>query len=129
VTLEARGDKGLSSTRGTHGSNAHSVNELAEGMLVVLKIVPSSLVHKLTKDLDGWLSAVLFLDGHVKIVDENNSAHSNDFGAEDTSTTLVRFLINNVLNLVSASLSGETDLNNVELLFVKTVEKNVVNVN
>lgn len=62
-----------SSTWWSHRSNKLDVDELAERVL--LAVVPSSVVHPLPKDFDGWLGAIRLLGGHVKVVHEDDACH------------------------------------------------------
>lgn len=62
-----------SSTRWPHRSNKLDVDELAE--CILLAVVPSSVVHPLSKDFDGRLSAIRLLGGHVQVVHEDDTCH------------------------------------------------------
>ena len=86
-------------------------------MLVVLAVIPTTLVHELTKNLDGRLGTVLFDFWHVEIIDEDDSAF-RVHRAEVASATLLKRVVNNVLHLVAVGLRRETDLNGVECLFL-----------
>lgn len=97
-------------------------------MLVVFQVVPSTLVHKLAQDFDWGLGSVFFLERHVEIVNKNDGLHSEHLWSEDTSAALVRFLVDNTLDLIGASLGTEPDLDDVELLLGQSVQQYVVDV-
>jgi hypothetical protein len=86
------------------------------------------LIHKLAEDFDWGLSSVLLLERHVEIVNKNDGLHTEHLWSKDTSAALVRFLVNNTLDLIGASLSTETDLNNVKFLFRESVQQYIVDV-
>lgn len=100
MALETRGDKCLSTSGRTHSSDDHSVNEFLERMFVVLQVVPSTLIHELAQNFDWGLGSVLLYLGHVEIVNKNDCLHTEHFWSEDTSAALVRFLVDNTLDLV-----------------------------
>jgi len=120
----------LATTWRAHSTDEHGVHESTEGMLVVSQIIPAALIEHLAEDLNGRLCAVLLDLRHVEIIDEDDDllAHA---GAEHTSSSLLKLIVNDVLNLVAASLSGETDLNELVLDFifsVQLVHKNVLDI-
>ena len=100
MALEARGNERLSTSGRTHSSDDHSVNEFLERMFAVLQVVPSTLINKLAQDFDRGLGSVLFFKRHVKIVNKNDCLHTETLWSEDTSAALVRFLVNNTLDLI-----------------------------
>ena len=90
-------------------------------MFVVLEIVPSTLIEHLTQDFDGRLSSVLLNQRHVEIINEDDNlfAHTS---AKDTSTSLFKSTINDILNLIAASLSRETDFDEMVFCLITAIE-------
>lgn len=71
-------------------------------MLVVLSIIPTFLILKLSQDLNWWLRLEEDL-WHVEIINKDNALHSESW-TEVVFSSLVKFHINDVLNLVAMSL-------------------------
>ena len=131
MTLQTWRDLRLATTWWAHSTDEHGVHEGTERMLVILQIVPATLIEHLAEDLNGGLCAVLLNLRHVEIIDEDDDllAHA---GTEYTSSALLKLVVNDFLNLVAAGLSGETDLNELILGFifsVQLVHKNVLDIN
>mmetsp|Transcript_24763 Transcript_24763/g.85438 ORF Transcript_24763/g.85438 Transcript_24763/m.85438 type:complete len:233 (-) Transcript_24763:151-849(-) len=87
-----------------HGGDELDVDELAERILVA--VVPSSVVHPLSEDLNGRLSPVLLLRRHVQIVHEDD-ARLAQRRPEDALAPLLELGVDDVLGLVRRRLRGK----------------------
>ena len=96
-------------------------------MLFVFVIVPTTLSHELSQDFDWWLGPIFFFLWHIKIVNKDDTFHTKTW-TENTSSNLVKLVVNNVLNLVAVSLRTETNLNCHVIFTRKLVEKYILNV-
>lgn len=96
-------------------------------MLLVLVVVPAALSHELSQNFDWWLGTELFFLWHVKIINKDNSLHSESWTV-DTKSDLVKLAINDILNLVAMSLSRETNFNSQVLLTWQLVEQHVLDI-
>jgi hypothetical protein len=112
--LEPWGNERFTTTWSSHGSNKHSIDNISEWMLRVFSVVPASLVNELSKDFDWWLSTIVLLLRHVQVVNKDNASHSKS-RTKVIFPSLIKFVVNNVLDLVAVSLSGESHLNDQEL--------------
>lgn len=113
MALEPRGDEGFSTTGRAHSANHHAVFNCAEGMLVVLTIVPSTLVHVLTQDFNGRLGTEFFNFGHVEIIDKDYSTLGVR-RSEDSLSALLERTVNDVLYHVAMGLGRKSDLNRIK---------------
>jgi len=104
MTLISWRDKSLTTAGGSHSVHNNSVNHVTERMLFVLVVVPTALSHILSEDLNRGLCTVSLNLRHVKIIDEDNTLHTHT-GSKNTTSNLVKFAINNILNLIATSLS------------------------
>ena len=95
-------DEGASSTRGAHGGEEDDILEFHE--LEVLAVVPSLVVKELPEQLDGRLSSVGFLLGHVEVVDEDDATLS-DWWAINSLPSLLHFGVDCILSLIDGRLS------------------------
>ncbi len=62
-------------------------------------IVPALMVHPLTEELNWWLCAILFLLGHVEIINEENELLA-DGRAVNTFSSLFKLCIHSILSLI-----------------------------
>jgi len=90
-------------------------------MLLVLVVVPTSLSHELSQNLNWGLSSEFLLHGHVKIINEDDALHA-EAGSVDTSSNLFELHVDNILNLVAVSLGRETALNRQVTLTRKHIQ-------
>lgn len=96
-------------------------------MLLVFVIIPTTLCHKLSQNFDWRLGTVFFFLWHIKIIDKDDTFHTKTWTV-NTSSDLVKFQVNNILNLVAMSLGTETNLNRHVVFPRKLVEKYILNV-
>jgi hypothetical protein len=80
------------------------------------------VVHPLSEKLNGWLSAVELLLGHVEVIDEDAVLLACGW-AVDTLSSLLELLIESVLGLVGSGLGRERDWDALELLGKLLVEE------
>jgi hypothetical protein len=78
-------------------------------MLVIFSVIPSLLILQLSQNLNWWLRLKENFR-HVKIINENDTFHSKPW-TEVIFSSFIEFHINDILNLVAVSLSGETYFN------------------
>jgi hypothetical protein len=83
---------------------------MSEWMLIVSTFIPSTLIDPLTEDLNRRLSTILFDLGHVQVINENNTLHTNS-GSKVILSQFGQFTIDNVLNLIASGLSRESNIN------------------
>lgn len=126
MSLESWSDERFTTSWRSHGSDDTGVDDVSERMLVVFSFIPSSLIDKLSENLNRWLSTEN-LFGHIEIINENDTSHSKS-GTEVILSSLVKFHIDDILDLVTSSLSGETDLNDQPLISWKFIGKDILNV-
>jgi hypothetical protein len=98
VTLEALGKRRAATAGWAHSGNKDNILQLHE--IFGGSIVPSFMVHPLSKQLNWGLCKVLFFLGHVQVINEVNKFFT-DGGTVDTFTTLVKLLIDSILSQVS----------------------------
>jgi len=120
MTLESWSNEWFTAAGRSHGTDDKCILHDTERMLFVLIVIPTALSHKLSENFNGWLCTELFFLGHVKIINEDNTFHSKT-RSENTSPDLIKFHVNNVLNLVAMSLGWETDFNSHILITRKWV--------
>jgi hypothetical protein len=72
---------------------------LDEHELQIFSVVPSFVVHILSKDFDWGLSTIGFLLGHIQVIDKNDAFLAHGW-AVIASSSLVHFRVNSVLSLV-----------------------------
>ncbi len=60
-------------------------------------LIPSSLVEELSDQLNWRLGTILFLCGHVQVIDEQNGPAN--LGAVESFTFSVHLAVNDVLSL------------------------------
>lgn len=93
----ALGDEGAASAGRAHGGDELDVDELpVHGLRTV---VPARVVHPLAQDLDRRLGAVLFLRGHVQVVDHDDALLA-DGRPDHALAPLVELRVDDVLGLV-----------------------------
>jgi hypothetical protein len=73
------------------------------------------MVEPLAEKLNGRLSEILFLLGHVQIINKDAKLLARR-RTENTFTSLLKFLIKSILDLVSTGLSGESQRNSLVVL-------------
>ena len=96
---------GISSTAGwSHRCDELYVQQRSEGEL--LAIVPATVVHPLSQDLDWWLSTIHLNLWHVHIVDKDHHLLSNR-RTKNSLASLVELTINDVLGHVGTRLRRE----------------------
>jgi hypothetical protein len=89
-------------TRRTHGAKKANVDELPE-RADFLTIVPPSVVHVLSDELEWGLRPVLLLHRHVEIVNEHDGLLAYTWSVHSLAT-LVKLRIDHVLRLIRARL-------------------------
>ena len=109
MSLHTGCDTRFATTWRSHSANKHSIDECAEGMLVISQLIPSTLVKHLTQDLDRRLSTVLFDLGHVEIIDKDHDLMAKT-STKYAISSLLKFTIDDVLHLVATSLGRESNL-------------------
>ena len=114
VSLESWGDERFTTTWGSHSSNDHCVNNISEWMLIVFSIIPSTLILELSENFN-WRLRFKEDFWHVEIINEDDTLHSKSW-TKVIFSSLVKFHINNILNLVAMSLSRESYLNDQPFL-------------
>jgi hypothetical protein len=88
-------------------------------LLVCLDVVPSTVVHPLTKQFNWRLGTVLFLLRHVKVINEDDVLLARGW-TKAAFLSSAHSAINNVLGLISWCLSGESQAN-VIVLFIAEI--------
>lgn len=126
MSLESWSDERFTSTWSSHSSNYHSFLNVSERMLVVFSVIPSSLIDKLSQDLNWWLGSEVWL-WHVQVINKDNTSHSEPW-TKVILSSLIQLHVNNVLDLVAMSLSREPDLDHQEFVSGKLVLENILNV-
>lgn len=129
MALETRGDYRFTTSRGSHSTDRHTINQVSEGMGSVFTVVPASLIEPLSEDFDWGHGTRRLSVGHVKIINKDDSPVS-EFRSEVTSlsTLGVHLEIDQVLDHVSLRLGRESTLDCDEFVLRKLVEKYVLNV-
>jgi hypothetical protein len=122
VSNDSVGDEGSTTTWGTHSSNDDQILDFHEFEL--LSVIPSKVIKVLSKDLHRGLSTILFLLGHVEIIDKENALLASR-RAIDTLSPLLKLSIDGILGLVGGCLSREGDVNTLILLRKPSLEKGV----
>lgn len=98
------GDRVATSNRGQHGSN--KINPTQKFQFLRIEIIPTTIVHPLSKKLNRRLGSEFLLLGHVEIVDENYNFILTAFGPEITfPTPSTNFAIDQPLYLVCICLA------------------------
>src|SRR5690349_2473936 len=70
-----------------------------------IEIIPSSIIHPLSKQLNGRLSPIFFFLRHIKIINENDDFVFTLFRPKVTfSSSGTNFGVNQSLNLICNSL-------------------------
>lgn len=110
VSLESWGDIRFTTSWRSHSSDDTCVNDISERMLVVFSVVPASLIDKLSQNFNWWLSSEYLL-WHIEIINKDDAFHTES-GTKVILSSLIKLHVNNVLDLVTSSLSGETDFDN-----------------
>jgi len=126
MSLESWSNERFTTTWGSHSSNNHSVNNVSEWMLVIFSVIPSTLILELSKNFN-WRLRLKEDFRHVKIINKDDTLHSKSW-SKVVFSSLIKFHVNNVLNLIAMSLSRETNLNNQPFLSWKFLEENVLNI-
>lgn len=126
MSLESWSNERFTTTWGSHSSNNHSVNNVSEWMLVIFSVIPSTLILELSKNFN-WRLRLKEDFRHVKIINKDDTLHSKSW-SKVVFSYLIKFHVNNVLNLIAMSLSRETNFNNQPFLSWKFLEENVLNI-
>mmetsp|Transcript_11712 Transcript_11712/g.17848 ORF Transcript_11712/g.17848 Transcript_11712/m.17848 type:complete len:936 (+) Transcript_11712:4723-7530(+) len=95
-------------SRRSHGGDEDDIFNLHEGLLLLRAIVPTLVVHPLAKDFNRRLGSILFLLGHVQIIDEDDESLASGRSI-NTLSSLFELLIEGVLSLVRRGLCREGD--------------------
>jgi hypothetical protein len=120
-------NEGSAAARRTHCRQKHSIDNLLERFLFIFVLIPSSLVQELPEKFNGRLRTILFLGGHVQIVDEEHTS-ALGFGTILTLTNLIQFAVYDVLGHHGGSLGREAKFNAHELIGREFVEDIVLDV-
>ena len=100
------GDWITTDARWAHRSAESDVLDLFE-LLVCLDVVPSTVVHPLTKQFNWRLGTVLLLLWHVEIINKDDKLLARGW-TKAALLSSAHFTINNILGLVGRGLGGES---------------------
>ena len=121
MPLQTWRDFGLATTWGSHRANQHRIDESSEWMLGIFQVVPATLVEHLAQDFNGRLRTVRLDLWHIEIIDEDDNLLAHTC-TENAGTPLFKSAIDDVLNLVAACLRGESNLNALVLVLIRSVK-------
>ena len=110
----------------SHGGNEDDILNFHEWLFLLRSIIPTFVVHPLSKDLDWRLCTVNFLLGHIQIINEYDESFAC-WWSINTFSSLFKLLIKSILRLVCRGLSRECNWN-VLVFFWKLIGKENLNV-
>ena len=100
------GDWITTDARWAHRSAESDVLDLFK-LLVCLDVVPSTVVHPLTKQFNWRLGTVLLLLWHVEIINKDDKLLARGW-TKAALLSSAHFTINNILGLIGRGLGGES---------------------
>lgn len=97
MSQDTRSDEGTTTTGWTHCCDQNGVDNIAEWLLFVFVLIPSSLVQELPDQLDWRLSPVLFFRRHVQIIHKQDAPTS--LGSVESLSLPVHLSVDDILRL------------------------------
>ena len=117
VTSEARCYWVLASCRWAHCSYKQKIGNFNELVCFAIVVVPWSVIHPLSEQLNGGLSSLLFDLWHVHVIDEYDQLFIATWSIV-TTLFLLKFLSDLPLCAISWRLSTETNVQWIELFSI-----------
>lgn len=109
VSLETRCNERFATTWRSHRSYNQCVNDGPERMLIILAIIPTIAINKLSQNLNWWLRTIFLELWHVQIIYIDDTFCAKSW-TKCVSSSLIELHVYNVLNHVAMCLRREADL-------------------
>ena len=93
-----------STTRRSHCSHKNDIFYLLEWFLFSFSIIPSFMIHPLSKNLYRGLSTIHLFLRHIQVINEDDKLLTRS-GPKDPFPPFLKLRVQHILCLVSASLS------------------------
>mmetsp|Transcript_120675 Transcript_120675/g.385300 ORF Transcript_120675/g.385300 Transcript_120675/m.385300 type:complete len:585 (+) Transcript_120675:5572-7326(+) len=113
VPLQALRDERSATAGRSHSGHHDHIRDVE--LLQLLAVEPTAVVVPLPNELDGRLCAVVLLDGHVQVVDEEHHLLARGRPV-DAAAALLELGVNEVLELVHVCLRRKVDVCALEVL-------------
>ena len=104
MALQTGRNKGFTTSRGSHCTDKHRIDEVSERMSAIFEIVPAALIKQLAQDFNGGLRAVELSLRHIQIVNKNDDLLAKR-STKVARSSLLNFAVNDFLNLIAVGLS------------------------